>query len=381
MKGYFFSQLQKDNFGPQKKIRAQVYAFNKSGLDTKLVEAPVVDTGFLRGNFLMRQFVSRLPFTYVYSKYKWIEEYKDADFYYIRCMVGDWHFTHFLKTLRKNNKKAKILLEFPDFPATYFMTVSLLYRLIYLPDLIKDLISHRQYRKYVDRVTMLDTRKEVYGIPVIRFMNGVNIDQVKKKKPSDVDRIKLIAVAAMKPFHGYERIIEGLHRYYLNGGDRQIELNLVGGDDTPMTEISKYKELVDKYGLHDKVIFHGVKEGEELDTVYDECNIAIGSLAMFRFGYFDQVSSLKTREYLAKGLPLIAGNPIDVIEEGFPYFLKYSNDDSAIDIDRLVEFYDSIYKDVPEQTVIDTIRRYAEEHCDTTATMKDVIDFIKGETE
>lgn len=377
MKGYFFSQLQKDNYGPQKKVRAQIKAFEKAGFEMELVENPFDDYSFFRKNFYVRQIISRLPFTYVYSKHIWKDEFKDADFYYIRCMLGDRYFTKFLKELRKNNKTAKIILEFADFPATFFMTVSALYRLIYFPDIIKDCISHKQYYKYIDRIAMLEERQEVYKIPVIRFMNGINIDEIRVKKMSGIDRIKMIAVAAMKAFHGYDRLIISLGKYYKAGGKYPIELHLVGGSDKNDNEIPKYKKMVEQFELDNVVFFYGTLTGTDLDDIYDMCNIAVSSLGMYRDNFYGVASSLKSREYLAKGLPIISAGAIDVINDQFQYVLDFDNDGSEIDIERIIGFFDNIYRN-GEQYVIDSIRNYAEKKCDISYTMKPIIDYIQG---
>src|SRR5699024_9981248 len=100
-------------------------------------------------------------------------------------------------------------------------------------------------------------------------------------------------------YHGYPKIIKGLYEYYKTGGLKEIEIHFVG-------EFRKEtKDLVEKLGLNDKVVFHGKKYGEELNEIYNMANLGIGALSP-RAGA-EHGSSIKTKEYFAKGLPFING--------------------------------------------------------------------------
>lgn len=377
IRGYYFSQVDDSGVGPRKKIINQINAFAKNGIELELIESPFKLDGPIRGKFVLRQLVSRIPFTYVYSKHKYFDKYSDADVYYVRFLAGDIHFSHFIKKLKKNNPESKIVMELADYPTTWYMTTNLLYRIVYFPIILKDILARRYYKKYVDRIALLKPISSVYGIPTIQFFNGIDVNSVAVKKRCGLDKIRIIAVAAMCNFHGYERLIEGLGNYYRNGGTRKIEIHFVGGKMAPGNELSKYKEISDAYKLtNTRIFFYGERVGQELDIVYDQCNLAVASLGMYKIGY-TVANSLKIREYLAKGLPIISGCKIDAFELGdFQYGLEFSNDEAPIDIEKVVLFFDEIYK-VGETEVIDRIRAYAEKYCDMEYAMKPVIDYFK----
>ena len=377
LKGYYFSQIEEGSLGPRKKVESQIKSFAKNGVELKLVESPFQLTGRIRGNFWLRQLVCRLPFTYVYSKHKYEERYRDADVFYIRFLAGDFYFLNFIKKLRKNSPNAVMLLELADYPTTWYMTTSLLYRILYFPIILKDWLAGRQYKKYIDRIVMPQKREYAYGIPVIPFENGVDVETISKRIPEVTDTIRIIAVAAMCNFHGYDRLIEGLNYYYLANGKRRVELHMVGGKAEPGNELLRYKELVKQYSLEEYVFFYGKKEGTELDQIYNKCNLAVASLGMYRIGY-KTATSLKIREYLAKGMPIIAGSKVDIFEnEKFPYFLEFPNDDSYIKIDKIVDFYDMIYVNKSSEDLNDIIRQYAIDKCDMSVTLRPVIDYIR----
>jgi len=180
LKGYYFSQIEEGSLGPRKKVESQIKSFAKNGVELKLVESPFQLTGRIRGNFWLRQLVCRLPFTYVYSKHKYEERYRDADVFYIRFLAGDFYFLNFIKKLRKNSPNAVMLLELADYPTTWYMTTSLLYRILYFPIILKDWLAGRQYKKYIDRIVMPQKREYAYGIPVIPFENGVDVERQAK---------------------------------------------------------------------------------------------------------------------------------------------------------------------------------------------------------
>lgn len=375
-KGFFFSQVETINIGPRKKIANQIRAFHKGGIDMKLVENPFRLEGKIRGNFLLRQLVCRLPFTYVYSKHEYKKEYEKADVFYIRFLAGDIYFTGFLKKLRKNNPNAVIIMELADYPTTWYMDASLFYKIVYIPIRLKDILARRHYKKYIDRIALLEPLDRVYGIPVISFRNGIDVDSVVARHPGGIEKIKLIAVAAMCNFHGYDRLIEGLYQYYRKGGTRKIEAHFVGGKRIPGNDLIKYENMREEYNLHDHIFFHGELFGKELDEVYNDCNLAVSSLGEYRRGYQSVDCTLKIGEYLAKGLPIVSGCPVNIFKEGnFQYSYECPNDETAIDIEAVIHFFDKVYQ-MDEREIIGRIRKYAEKYCDMTYTMKPIIDYI-----
>ena len=108
--------------------------------------------------------------------------------------------------------------------------------------------------------------------------------------------------------------------YYKNGGTREAVFHLVGdGSELPL-----YKKLVEEYGLERRVRFYGFLSGEPLSQVYNRADIAVSCLGMYRKG-MDRESSLKSREYSARGLPIIAVSPVDIFPEDWPYPVSYTH--------------------------------------------------------
>jgi glycosyltransferase involved in cell wall biosynthesis len=187
--------------------------------------------------------------------------------------------------------------------------------------------------------------------------------------------INVIAVAVFSFWHGYDRFLRGMGQYYAAGGKRNILLHMVG-DGVSMNE---YKEIVEKYEIEDKVIFYGQKSGKELDKIYNISNIALECLGSHRKG-ISISSSLKSREYGAKGLPIITSNKIDYIPDDYKYQLRVPDDESTINMEQVIYFFDRIYQTEGDfEEVNKKIREFAEKNCDISITMRPVVEYILGE--
>ena len=113
--------------------------------------------------------------------------------------------------------------------------------------------------------------------------------------------------------------------------------------------------MVDENKLNEYVIFHGPLYGEQLDEIFNISQIGIGSLARHRSG-ITHLRSLKNREYAARGIPFIYSE-IDDDFEHMSYVFKISPDDSPVNIDIVVEFYNSQVWDRQEirNSIINTL--------------------------
>ena len=185
------------------------------------------------------------------------------------------------------------------------------------------------------------------------------------------DSINLIVVALFQNHHGYERLIEGMGDYYSkdNQPKRDVKLHMVGYGP----EEGLYREKCDQYGVSERVIFHGKKAGSELDDIYNKADMAVTSLGMYKIGH-KRGDFLKTGEYMAKGLPIVTGCPINSLDSDYRYYLEFPNDNTPIDIDRVIEFYDSIKDD---SDLAETIRKYGEDKYDICKKMEPIVNYFK----
>ena len=201
----------------------------------------------------------------------------------------------------------------------------------------KDKKWNKCAKKYVCLVASMSGDDEMWGIPAVQISNGIDVKTIKLHNYSSVvDDINLIAVSFEAPVHGYDRVLKGIRNYYNCGGTRNVIFHIVG------TVMSSTRQLIYELGLEKRCILYGPKAGKELDDIYDKANIGIGCLANHRIGSAFG-SALKTKEYIAKGIPFIYGWN-EAVLENFKYALNYELSETPIDINRLIAFYDSLDK-------------------------------------
>jgi len=292
--------------------------------------------------------------------WEWIKKYniKKA---YIRYALSNKWFVEFLRRLQENGIKS--ILEFPTFPYDGELKEG---RIKY-----EDRMYRKELSKYIGMSTTYSKREEILGIPCISLQNGVGGESfVLRKRENKTDEIILIAVASMAPWHGYERVIEGLRQYYIKGGKEKIHFLLVGNG----TEISYYKRLVSEYQLENFVIFLGTLFGEDLEDIYSKADVAIGSLGIYKSGVF-QAAPIKLREYCAKGIPFIYGYDDIGFSGEEKYTYKVSNDDTPIDIQKVIDF--CLYMR-EHRELVEEMRTYALEKFSWDSLMIPVIKYYQS---
>jgi len=157
-------------------------------------------------------------------------------------------------------------------------------------------------------------------------------------------------------------IVARFHKFWLT-------LSVGEGDALPAL-----KQLTNNLGLNRYVVFNGTKAGEELDKIFDESDVAIGSLGNHRKG-LNSDSALKNREYCARGIPFVIASSDQDFPESFPYILKIPSDDSLVDINKIIEWYEELTQSHPNYST--EMRKYTEEHLSWDAKMRPVIEKIK----
>lgn len=363
-KGYYIYFDATISTGVAKKVTMQINEMNKKMQVEKI-------TVIQRERCFLSRVYGLLP--WVSNKYDYDEllsKIENPDFIYIRAILVDCKYIKFLQCIKDKYPNCKMVVEYPTYPYKKELIDDITMILYYY----KDLIYQNELKKYVDRIVTFSEDQEIFGIPTIKIRNGIIVDEVTPIQSCypNTDSIVLIAVAYMQKYHGYERLIRGLREYYIKDAGKRVELLLVG--EGP--ELQTYKTLCDEYGLSDVVHICGKKEGEELDSLYDKADIAVATLGGYKIG-IHMFSSLKTREYMAKGLPMVIGAPVDVFyDKDTPYYLEFPNDDSTIDVEKIVQFYDKIYGNKTRQEVVNEIREYAYEMVDMKKVLEPIVEYI-----
>lgn len=356
--------------GVNKKIQNQIKIFSshfemKEIIIRKSPTNPIKSIGY------------RLPFGSFGREYEAakaeIEAFGRVDFFYIRNIAWDRKWCNFISWMRRTYPDSKILLELPTYPYGR----ELLSSPTMWPWFFKDKRYIRKAKNYVDKVVTYSNDSATFGVSAINVMNGIIVDDIDVDFNEDVvgndGTIRLLAIAQFQPAHGYERIIRSLYNYFQLGGTRDIVIDFVGYGDV----VEKYKKMVDEYGLKDRVFFYGMMEQNEIKEIAQTAQIGLSGFASYRQG-IDVSSSLKVREYLAYGLPVVSGSFEDILEEdgGVEFYLRFPNDDSDISMEAIISFFDELRNRYPYGSYRQVIRDYAKENADMSVTLKPILSYL-----
>lgn len=366
MKGYYlFAPVEVGNAGPgsgvERKVRAQCGALNEY-VPCELVTLPPAEYS----GSTKEKIVRRLPFTAGWRKWEYHGEFDGADFLYIRQVYHDASFVRYLRAIRRHNPNIRIIYEIPTYPYDGE-------RKIYIDNfsfVIKERTQRKRAAHYIDRIVTFYGQEEIWDVPCIKLTNGYDFSTVTLPQRHNDGTIHMMSVSVTAFWHGYDRVIEGLHRYYENGGTENIIYHLVG-DILPI-----HQKMVEDYGLGEHVLFYGRLSGEPLRGVLNRSFLGIDVLGGHRKDY-PVSSSLKSREYAAYGLPMITSSPIDYLPKEYPYQFLAPYDDSPLDMDAVLDFYHGIYDNRSCTEIARDIREYACARCDMSVAMRPVADWLK----
>jgi len=337
---FFVNESLSETNGISKKIRAQVKAIRQLGIETDICYLQGDD--IITARLVNDEVLEKFPGNTFLNRFAWRCSYgrlfqyiirRNIDTLYIRYThYGNPFFNQFLRRLKKAG--VQILLELPTYPYdNEYRNLKLTSRAV----LLLEKLTRRNFRKSVSRIVTLTHHPEIFGVPTIRFSNGIDPDILPMITPRKQEAgTHLIGVASIGFWHGYDRVIEGLRKYYQAGADvsGKVYFHIVGDSDNP--ESIRYRKLVILYNLQDYVIFYGKRSGKELDDLFNGADIAVGSLACHRIS-LDNVRPLKNREYCARGIRFFYAETDDDFE-GQEFVYKVPSNDDPVDIPALLVF-------------------------------------------
>ena len=332
--------------GISKKIHYQVKGLRKNGHDVRLCYYGFAENGhscrYIDGKVLKDYGKGKWAGLRQRIDYNCIYDYcmhEKIEFVYARCFQNaNPVLIHFFKKLGKAG--IRTVTEIPTYP--YDQEFEHFEWKGRLGLKIDKLFRHRLY-SLMDAVVTFSDATEIFGQRTIRISNGVDFDSIPLHEPLTINQeLHLIGVAEVHPWHGFDRVIAGVGEYFIQKSVQQpdVYFHIVGGVH-PNHMNNVFKPLLDKYHIHDRVIFHGTMFGDELTDVFNQCQFAIGSLGRHRSG-ITVIKTLKNREYATRGIPFIYSEQ-DSDFDHQPYVIKAPADESPIDIQRILDFVDNFH--------------------------------------
>ena len=332
--------------GISKKILYQVKGLEACGHQVSLCTYSIADNShrvrMINGEIIVDYETGKLAAARKRVSYHCIYHYAVAhrvELIHVRSFHNANPFTiRLFSKLRKAG--IKIAMEIPTYPYdSEYTGFPLTTRL----GIQEDKVLRTTLAKHVHAIVTISDYHRIFGQRTIQISNGVDFDSIPLKKmlSKNTSVIHLLGVAEVHYWHGYDRLIDGLGRYYQNPANTTVFFHIAGGIWKSEMHDSQHApgfyELINKYHIEKYVIFHGQKMNEELDELFNEADFAIGSLARHRSG-IDKIKTLKNREYAARGIPFVYSET-DGDFDKMPYILKVPADESPIDIRRLIRFY------------------------------------------
>jgi hypothetical protein len=211
------------------------------------------------------------------------------------------------------------------------------------------------------------TRCKTYEVSVIT--NGIEIEtcHLRNLHPFNGNELNMfMLLGAGASWHGIDRIINSLECYK---GEKKITLDLIGH----LSELDL--KLVNQSFVKNQIRIIGSVNAFDLNNVLDHYHIGIGTLSVYKKS-LNEATPLKTREYVARGFPIIVGyTDTDIVNhsEFEMYCYQVPNNDSVINMDSLFQFVESVYKDTnhPEK-----IRSFAFKYMDAKVKMKELLNLL-----
>jgi hypothetical protein len=203
--------------------------------------------------------------------------------------------------------------------------------------------------------------------PSTVISNGVDVESIPFTEFRGFNGQSLSMVFVSNTFyswHGLDRLLEGMRDYQ---GDIRLNLFLMG-------RVYRKKELKMIEDLKKKSVnIHLLEKctGEKMNDYFKRSNIAIGSLALYR-NRMSQACVLKTREYMARGIPFIYAYEDVDFGDDCDFALKFANSRDPIDMDKVIRFAQQVSK---KEALSLTMRTYASKHLDWKNKIRKMYEF------
>ncbi|MCQ4913406.1 glycosyltransferase family 1 protein [Bacteroides nordii] len=329
--------------GISKKIRYQVKALRECGADVRVCYYDIAPNGHRQwlvneeviadlGKGEIAKIKKRVYFKPIYE----YAQNESIDLVYIRSFHNANPFTiHLIKQLKTMG--ARVIMEIPTYPYDQeYVTPGMK---VYLT--IDRHFRHKLARE-LDAIITFSDKEKIFGVPTIRISNGIDFDAIPlKQRINDTSHeLHLIGVAEVHYWHGFDRLIQGLAEYYLQEQSYKVFFHIVG-QLSGERERQEIIPAIYNNGLTPYVILHGARYGKELDELFEQADLGIGSLGRHRSG-IDKIKVLKNREYAARGLAFTYSET-DEDFDNMPYVWKVPANETSMDIQKLIEFHQSIH--------------------------------------
>ena len=362
--------------GVEKKLAAQARAIALLGLDMDIFHFDLArQLQDDRVHFYRRTEGSLGQVLSLFHRYSCISRRIDTDKYdllVLRYSGGD--FSLFSSFFRRNAGKIVTEHHTKELPEAYTYKTTLPQKALTLsierflgPEMIKrcgGLIG------LTDEIKRYELDRAGVSIPACTIPNGVLVQDVPFSRHACYNGkvLKLLCLAdAFEAWQGLDRILAGLQNY---SRKPFLHLSIVG--NLPANQVYLYRSL--NHNVHVRIDFLGRLCGSMLEEVCQNTHVAFSSLASFR-AKVREACTLKTREFIARGLPFVIGHSDPDLEGVDEFLFRIPPDNSPVNMDEVVAFAERILN---RKGVSDSMREFAEKRLDWKIKMQQMWDFLES---
>lgn len=362
--------------GYGRKVMGQAAAFRSCGIETDVVCLPHIREVSVFRRDDAPEAVGRVGIPALYRFSLLLAAYRELrrkprDLVYFRYPRADIAYFALLAWMRLRVPRTRVYAEIPTYPYDSEN------RGFVSPGTAFWKAQDRAFRhlcKYlVHRFVAVSHSGPVFGRPSIRIENGV--DPVFPPRGLADRRIACavphgIAVAHAKPWHGYDRVLSAMAACRAAGIDPPTLLVASPAN----AETTRLAAMARELRLNGLVEFAGALDGEALEAAYSRSDFAYGTLAPHRKGA-KSLSTLKVRECLARGVPVVNAGDDPVDELAGRFVLKVPEGESPIDLGEVITW---VRKLGAEPGAAEEMRALAEREFSWKSTMADAIRDMLG---
>jgi len=183
-------------------------------------------------------------------------------------------------------------------------------------------------------------KKYFTAYPTVMISNSIDVSAVMPRTVPAFDgsELSIVMVSGWESeWLGLDLLIDALIQYK---GSVKVKICYVG------EVFEKHKARIQSLS-NCEIRFIDYCTGDAYSRLFNEAHIAIGSLALYRLN-LKEASNLKTRDYMARGIPFVIGyEDTDLINDKrwAPYYLQFDNPENGIDLNKIIAFVQQIMPD------------------------------------
>jgi hypothetical protein len=298
---------------------AKVFSLRSGSLES-IINNGVIISQFGQKNTLVQKFYQQYKNSKILDEY--LSEFR-PDVIYARQMK---YYPRMVKVLKKH---AKYIVEINS---NDIEELKLNSKVVYIYNRLtrNHLLKNASGLMSVSNELISDNIFSKFNKLSIVIGNGYDFENVKVKKSVFNESLEFVFIGTPgQAWHGVDKVL------YLATKLKKYTFHIVGPS---LDEIHQLGQQIS-----DNVVIHGYFDQHRLEGFVAKCDIGISTLALHRKN-MEEASPLKSRQYLAQGLPIIIGYKDTDLPSDLGFVLNIGNyeDNVQDNIEKIEEFIDSL---------------------------------------